>query len=220
MDMSLFTDPETFFQQRSENPGFFRPLGIVFLAAIVSIGGGLLVYQVLSTKVPLIFLIFQAGGTIFGFFITFIIWVVLAIVFYLISIAVGGEGSLGDTLKLTGWGFVPQIIGGIINTVAYYIALQATEVPSFPENLNPQNQAQIKEAVGKLMEFTLSLAAHPAIQIAGIIGILILIWQLVIWVFAVKSARDLTTRGAAISVGIPVGLYLLFQTYSLATSLL
>lgn len=217
MDTSLLTDPETFFQQRSENPGLLRPLAIVLLAAIFSIGGSILLYQALSTELPLFFLIFQAGGIIVGFFFTFVVWIFLAIVFYVISIVVGGEGSLGDTLKLTGWGFVPRIISGIITTIAYYIALQATEVPSFPENIDIQNQAQAEAALNAVFEFQTAIYTHPAVRVASVIAILLLIWQLVLWVFAVKSTRDLTIRGAAISVGIPVGLYILYQIYSLLT---
>lgn len=219
MDTSLLTDPETFFQQRSENPGLLRPLVVVFLAAIASIGSSVLLVQTLSTELPAFFIIFQAGGVIFGFFGQFIAWVIFTILFYLISIAVGGEGSLGDTFKLTGWGFVPAIIGGIISTIAYYIALQATEVPSFPENITLQNQQQIAEAGRELTEFTIAISTHPAIQISAVIGILLLIWQIVIWVFGVKEARDLTTRKAVIAVGIPAGLYLLIRLYSLIIGL-
>jgi hypothetical protein len=220
MDTSLLTDPETFFQQRSENPGLLRPLVVVFLAAIASIGASVVLIQTLSTELPALFVVFQAGGVIFGFFGQFIAWVIFTILFYLISIAVGGEGSLGDTFKLTGWGFAPAIIGGIINTITYYIALQATEVPSFPEDLNLQNQQQVIEASEEMTEFIVAVTTHPAVRVATAIGILLLIWQIVIWVFGVKEARDLTTRGAVISVGFPAGLYLLFRLYSLITSLI
>jgi hypothetical protein len=102
MDTSLFTDPDTFFQRRSENPGLFRPLIIVFLAAIASAGTLTVLFQTLSGEVP---------GTILGgiavlmflrFIRQFFAWIVFAIVFYLISIAVDGDGSHGDTFKLIG----------------------------------------------------------------------------------------------------------------------
>jgi hypothetical protein len=215
MDTSLLTDPESFFQQRSENPGLLRPLIIVFVAMIASAAGLLILFRTLLGEVPSVIAVGLAAPVIGAFIGPFLVWILLTIVFYLISIAVGGDGSLGDTFKLAGWGFVPQILSGIISAVATYIALQSVTIPQFPQSIDFQNTDQIQEVSNTLAEFMLALDNQTIVLIASVIGILLLIWQFVIWVFALKHARDLTTRGAIISVGIPVGLYILYSIYML-----
>lgn len=216
MDTSLFTDPETFFRRRSENPGLLRPLIIVFVAALVSAGSFILIFQTLSGAAPGFLLIGIAVTMLLLFVSQFFAWIVFTIVFYLITIAVDGDGSLGDTFKLTGWGFVPQILFGVISIITTYISLQSTEIPSFSQSIDPQNIEQISEATRKLGEFL--TVVNDDLAILAVLSVLFLLWQLVIWLFAVKHARDLTTRGAVISVGIPVGLYFLYQLYGLLTS--
>ncbi|RZN31210.1 MAG: hypothetical protein EF813_12555 [Methanosarcinales archaeon] len=44
-----------------------------------------------------------------------------------------------------------------------------------------------------------------------ILGITILLWSANIWIFAVKHARNLSARNALITVGAPVGLYLIYN---------
>lgn len=136
----------------------------------------------------------------------------LAIVFYLFSLAVGGEGSLGDTFKLNGWGFVPAIVAGIVTAIGQFVALQSVGVPDLPENLNEETAQQFTQA---LAEFTSALQSQPAVRIATLLAVLLTIWQAVIWVYATRHARNLSVRRAAIAVGIPVGLLVLFNLYSL-----
>jgi hypothetical protein len=96
--------------------------------------------------------------------------------------------------------------------------VQATEIPTFAQNIDIQDQQQLSEASSKLTEYQSAIDSHLAVRITVVLGLLFLIWQLVIWVFAVKHARDLTTRGGVISVAIPVGLYLLYRIYNLLTA--
>lgn len=210
---NVLTDPNESFRQRAENPGLLRPLGIVFLAAVAAVIGPLLTYQTfVAAGAPPLALLSQAAGIIFAFFGQFVGWVVLAIVFYLLSIAVGGNGSLGDTFELNGWGFVPAIIAGIISAIARFIALQSVAVPDLPQNFNQQTATEFVEA---LSSFQTAIASQPAVRIAAVVAIVLLVWQGVIWMYATKHARDLSLRGAAITVWIPVGLYVLFRLYNL-----
>ncbi|WP_243669942.1 YIP1 family protein [Methanoculleus chikugoensis] len=57
----------------------------------------------------------------------------------------------------------------------------------------------------------------PLARIAGIVGILFMIWSANIWIFGMKYARNLSTRDAVLTVGIPVGgLYILYMLITLA----
>lgn len=215
MTANVLTDPDTFFRERAENPGLFRPLGIVFLAAIAAALPLLVVYQAfVAAGAPALAVIGQAAGIIIAFFGQFIVWGIFAIVFYLISILVGGRGSLGDTFKLNGWGFAPAILAGIVAAIGRFIALQNVAVPDLPQELNQQTVQEFAEA---LTNFTLAIQSQTAVQIATVIIILLTIWQGIIWMYATKHARNLSLRGAIISVWIPVGLLVLFSIYNLLT---
>lgn len=52
--------------------------------------------------------------------------------------------------------------------------------------------------------------ADPSMKIASILGIIFTLWSANIWIFGVKYARDLSLRNAVITVGIPIGLGLLY----------
>lgn len=212
---NVITDPDESFRKRAENPGLLRPLGIVFLAAIASVLAPLLTYrEFVAAGAPPLASLSLAGSVVFGFFGQFVAWIIFALVFYLLSIAVGGEGSLGDTFKLNGWGFAPAIFAGIISAIAQFIALQNVSVPDLPQNLNSENAAEFTEA---LVSFQTAIQSQAAVRIAALIAIVLLIWQGIIWMHATKHARNLSSRGAAIAVWIPVGLLVLSQLYNLLT---
>jgi hypothetical protein len=52
-------------------------------------------------------------------------------------------------------------------------------------------------------------------QIAMIISMVFLLWSANIWIFGMQHARKLSPRDAALSVGIPVVLYILYMVYSI-----
>lgn len=212
---NVITDPNASFRNRSDNPGLLRPLGIVFLAALASIIAPLLTYRAfVAAGAPAIATFSFAGGVIGAFFSQFIAWIIFSLVFYLLSIAVGGSGSLGDTFKLNGWGFVPAILAGIVTAIGQLIALQNTTVPDLPQTFNQQTATAFFEA---MTEFQAAIQSDPAVRIATLIAILLTVWQGIIWLYATKQARDLSFRGAAITVGIPVGLLVVFSLYGLLT---
>jgi hypothetical protein len=119
-----------------------------------------------------------------------------------------GEGSLKRTLEVTGYGLLPQVFGGIIGAVFSYQVISNLTIPSIT---NPE---QITEALESL---TALIVADPLTQIAGLLGILFILWSANIWIFGLKYARNLSTRDAVLTVGIPVGLYLAYQIYTLIT---
>ena len=62
---------------------------------------------------------------------------------------------------------------------------------------------------------TTGMLSDPLTPISGIVGILFLIWSANIWIFGMKYARNLSTRNAVLTVGIPVGLYILVNLVTL-----
>ncbi|HOI13290.1 MAG TPA: Yip1 family protein [Methanoculleus sp.] len=142
------------------------------------------------------------GGIIGGFFT----WVAFGIVFYLVSMLFVGDGDLKRTLEFTGYGLLPQVFGGIIGAIFSYqlISNLTLSTASRPEDI-----AVVVEAL------TNAMLADPLTKIIGIVSILFLIWSANIWVFGMKYARNLSTRNALLTVGIPVGLYILINLVTL-----
>lgn len=134
-------------------------------------------------------------------------WFIYSFVFYLVSMFFKGRGDLKRTVEFTGYGLLPQVFGGIIGTYFSYRLLSGLNVPPMT---NPEQIAEFSE------NLTAVLATDPLAQIAGLVSILFMVWSANIWIFGMKHARNLSTRDAVLTVGIPVGLYILYMLITLA----
>lgn len=149
----------------------------------------------LSTAVTL-------GSVIVGLFGTFLYWIILAGIFYLISFLFHPDGSFKRTLEFVGYGFAPQILAGIVNLVVMYYIL-----PSVP--ISSQNPQLFSESFAQaLVNNPLSLAAETFVMLCFLLSANI-------WVFALVHARNMSTKNAILTIGVPVGLTLIYQVYSL-----
>lgn len=144
-----------------------------------------------------------AGGLIGGF----LTWIAYGIIFYIISMIFKGEGSLARTLEVTGYGFLPQIFGGIIGA---FISYQIISNLTIPIARTPEEITAVTE------NLTGMLVSDPLAQVAALVSIIFLIWSANIWIFGLKHARNLSMRDAILTVGIPVGLYILYTLITLA----
>jgi hypothetical protein len=206
MVIDLVTDPDSFFGSRAENPRLLVPFGIVLLAAILAAVAAYIVPNVAGqalqqaaqqqgqqfnqSTVQAVSSIFGTLTTVFSFIGAFISWIIYSIVFYLIArFAFSGDGSLGNTFAFTGWGFVPTVIGNIISVIAtYYVFAGVT----LPENA---------EAASEILT---QLQSDPALLVATLIGLVLLLWSGAIWMYAMRHLHDISLRNAAITVWIPV----------------
>ncbi len=137
----------------------------------------------------------------------FLMWIIYGVIFYVISMAFKGEGSLARTLEVTGYGLLPQIFSGIIGAILSY---QIIANLTLPVARTPEEITAVTENLAQIM------ATDPLAQIAGVVTILFLVWSANIWIFGMKHARNLSTRNAALTVGIPVGLYIIYLIIMLA----
>lgn len=112
-----------------------------------------------------------AAGIAIELVAPFIMWFLFAGAFYAISIFHGGVGSFKRVLEFTGYGFIPQIPSAIFNALI----------------------------INTLLPFLASLPQFTTYAIA-IIGLLLFLWSVAIWVFAVKHARNLSTQDALFTV--------------------
>jgi hypothetical protein len=150
-------------------------------------------------------------GAVFAFiFFILIWWIIMGGVFFAISAAFKGKGAFKRTLQAQGYGLIPQVFSGAISFLLslYYIPL--VKVPVLTSLTDP---TVITKATAQLLN---DPAMREYLQVTGLVTIIFLIWSANIWIFGMKHARELSLRNAAITVGIPVVIWII---YTLATAL-
>lgn len=143
---------------------------------------------------------------------TFIFWVVWAGVMYAFSFVFKGQGTFRRTLEFVGYGYLPQVFGTLITFVIALDYIPRIHVPQLSAAA-AQNPDLMAEAVKALMH---DPAMMELSQIAMIISMVFLLWSANIWIFGMQHSRKLSPRNAALCVGIPVVVYILYMVYSLA----
>ena len=215
--LKLISNPDEFFAElKQREPNLIYPILIVIVLAILaSVGQYLVVSKISQAFPPKIAKYLMVGayiGIVTSFFASFIVWLVVAVIFYAISSVFGGKGEFKRTLEFSAYGFVPNIIGSCITLpFTYHYISQAEIPPLIPESLgiealrNPEVMKSIMQA----------MFPTEAIYASAIVSLAILLWSLTIWTFALKHARELSLRNAFISVLIPTALHFIYQLWSI-----
>jgi hypothetical protein len=152
-----------------------------------------------------------AGILITVLITTLLFWLVFTGVFYILSGFFKGTGSFRQCLRITGYGFFPQIFGALISLIAALVYIPRVIVPQISQAAT-QDPQMIQDTFKALMH---DPAMMELTQVTSLISIVFLLWSANIWIFGIKHARNLTPRDAALSVGIPVIAYVLYITYNL-----
>ena len=214
---ALVTDPDSFFRYRAEHPRLLVAAGIVVvaavLAAIAAVPQANLTAQASTTAArsagqgvnrsvaDAVGAVFNVLSIVFAFVGIVIPWVLYAAAFYLIArLGFKGDGSFVGTLALTGWGFVPTIVVQIVKIAANYTVYAGETLPS--------GNAAARHALE-------TIQSDPVLVVASVVAILLLIWSGVLWTYAMDHHHNLSRRNAAITVGIPVAISLVFKLIGL-----
>jgi hypothetical protein len=207
----LLFRPDSFFESETQKPESFKLPGIiVVIGAVISAVSAFIVSettnQVLAQIPEISGMASLLGviGAIFAF-IFFIIfwWLIFSGIFYGISMAFSGKGDFKRTLETIGLGLVPVIIGLVISlfVALYYIPM--VEIPVIGSISDP---AAIQMAIAQLLQ-------DPAFSsyrlISTIISVIFLLWSANLWIFGMKHARNLSVRHAAVTVLVPVIIYII-----------
>lgn len=192
MIRDLFFHPDRFFRKR-DDLSVLLPALVLFLAGLASF---------LSTLVLLLAVPGDGGGmgtgpfvvlsTLFNAPIAFgwvlFQWLIYAVAFHALSSMLDGDGSLGETLKVTAWGFVPAVIAGLLNPVVRYLAYGSDSGVV---------------TIGFLRGFRDVVSGYPVLLLTAV-GIFFTLWQALIWTFGMRRTHRLSLRRALVVVGIPV----------------
>ncbi|MBN1133713.1 MAG: YIP1 family protein [Methanosarcinaceae archaeon] len=205
--LDVLTNPDQFFEKRMGKDIDLRiPAAIILVVGLVGAASAFIMLQKVIAGLPEEAASFASIGGIVGAFsaivVAFIQWLLYAGIFYLISSAFSGEGPFKRVLEFVAYGFIPTIVGSLISLVAMIQAFPAIEFSID----NPE----------LLQEMILS---NPLIQASSIIGIIFTIWSANIWIFALLHARNLSSKHALLTVGIPIGLFIAYSVYNLIGTL-
>ena len=178
---NVLTKPEQFFAELSARGASLKtPFVIVLIAAIVAAISNAMASGVMAPSFPR-----GAGASMYrsatirvirGFIVPFGSWLLCSGVFYGISRLFRGHGSFERVFEFVGYGFIPNIVGSVIELVVIMVV--------------PQNE----------LLFESFQQIHPLILVFSIIQLLLMLCTVIIWIFAVKQARNIGTKHAIITV--------------------
>jgi len=208
--------PDEFFSKiNTENESLKMPALIVLAGGIIAaiygyLMGGLSA-KMMAGIMPGMDAIILVSATVGALIMTFIIWLIAAVVFYLISSLFKGQGSFNRVLEVVGYGYLPQVAGSLITVVAAVIFIPGITVPTLTKAAL-EDPAMIEQVTKAFMH---DPAMMMLTQITTLISIVFMLWSAHIWIFGMKHARGLSPRDAAICVGVPIVFYVLYLTYNL-----
>jgi len=219
---TLVTDPNAFFRDRSERPSWKGPVLIVTFIAVLGVVSSIVQFRAtadLYTQMfadagegaeaaGTIFQVFQVVGMVIGFVVNYVVWVLIAAFFYVVSLVFDGTGEFATTLKLVGWGLVPSVVGSVFSLfiTVYRYEIEGVTVPT-------------EVTQESMQQFSQQISGGPLAALTGVLGIVFTLWSGVLWTFAMKHARQLTTRNAAITVALPVLVGIVVSLWSIINAL-
>jgi len=209
--LQVLLNPARFFEARMQDePSLKVPALIALVCGLIGAVSALMMADLTTTMLPAE--MEGLGGLMVAFSVAvafiggFLAWIIYGFIFHLISMVFKGQGSLNRTLEFTGYGLIPQVFGGIIGAIFSYYLLSGLTIPAM---------SSTEEIVAFSEYLATVLTTDPLAQVAGIVSILFLIWSANIWIFGMKYARNLSTRDAVLTVGIPVGIYVIYLIITL-----
>ncbi|MDD1702496.1 MAG: YIP1 family protein [Methanoregula sp.] len=215
--LDLLINPNRFFQNTLGDTEHLKiPAVIILLGAIIGAAygyfAGSLTASMMDSAMPGMGAFLIIAAVVGAFLGTFLFWIVWAGLFYLISRIFKGEGSFNRCLEVVGYGYVPQLIGGVVTLIAAVAYLPKVVVPQLT-SAALQDPALLTAATKSLMQDPAMLAYT---QIAAVVSIVFLLWSANAWIFGIRQARKLSMRDAAICVGAPVIVFVLYLAYTMA----
>jgi hypothetical protein len=189
--VSTVTNPDRFFGEEVPQDIRLSAL-VVLLAGVANMTGALaLVWASWET-------IRRGGGAVtvqyavsiaVGVGNVFVSWMLYAASFYALSAFFDGDGSFRRVVTYVAWGFVPTALAGLLRGGVITRRAAGAEFPDAPSELGP---------------FVQQLTAGPMFDMLAFVGIVCTVWSGFLWLFAVKHARDVSVRGAALTVVGPI----------------
>jgi len=129
---------------------------------------------------------------------------VITFVFHGISRFIGAHSEYGVLLRGTGWGMLPFAIGSGALGLGRYLALQSRDPCELMFDCSKGGIVELLEQVNALFEFANLASSSSTFQILFGVFTLCYLIATYVWYVTLDRSSNLTSLGAAVSVGIPV----------------
>lgn len=200
----LVRRPATFFAEGSSRPSLVGPTlvalaigfsGVVRLLMILDLLGGVVPG---FSGTPLVYAIGQLAvsapqslvlASVLTLSFSFLGWLLVAVVVYVVSLYFGPEGSLRRLVAFLGWGQVPTLVAASAATLYFLWAfLTAPEITT---------QAGASEWLRSMF---MNNPVRNAIDLAAVP---IAVWTAYLWLLAAEHGLELSRRRALVCVALP-----------------
>lgn len=202
--LEVLSDPGGFFEGKIKEEIDLKPpyavIGTVTLLTLIN--AFILMRELMGNLLSDVPTIVQLIVITLGLMVTMasgmIVWLMISGLFYVFSWLLAGQGKFTRVLEFVAYGFLPFIFSSAISMV---LMISMCSFSDFAMN-DPQ-------AIEKAM------LKSPYMIVSNAISIILALWSANIWVFAMIHSRSLSIKNAMITVGIPIGLYLIYMLYTL-----
>ncbi|AAB90742.1 Yip1 family protein [Archaeoglobus fulgidus] len=147
----------------------------------------------------------QLVSTFLGFFAT---WLIIAAVMHGLSAFFDGRGEFRRTFEFAGYGFMLSLLG---SAVTIPVSLKYVEEATIP-TIDLQELSANPEILVK------SLVSHfpdSYVYSAIFLNLAVTAWSFLIWTFALKNARNVELKQAAVCAAIPTAIFGVYQVMAL-----
>lgn len=163
-----------------------------------------------------IFAVISVMAAVFSVPMAFVYWGVAAFGLYLVSSIFSRTGSIWHTITATAWGMIPLVVCDAIQVPVFLLYRNVMAVTISPEfvNLTLNGHAAGSPPLSSMSSAELAkyISFNPAFHEYSIVSFLVFAIGLLgcswFWFNALQHTRSLTPRQAAISVLVPVVLFL------------
>jgi len=199
----IILSPKSFFDDLSGQPESLRmPFLIISILGLISGITAAIVSQKTAALLPAEAQ-FMAGilpviGFVGAVIMTYIIWLLWSVAFFVISSLLKGEGSFKRMMEIVGYGSVPQIIGGIFSAIITINYMSGLDIRPISDPM-------------QIEAYTQTLMTDPMMTMAAVLAIIFLLWSANIWIFGVMRCRKLDLKKAAITVTLPIIVYIILS---------
>lgn len=134
-----------------------------------------------------------------------LLWGILTTVFYLAAKLLGARVRFGRLLKLTGIGFIPFVLTGLVWSIGYYLAFQDLTVPDVRVGVLGSE----REALAAL---SAEATADPALVGATVVGCLLALVAVYFWGLAIDYSSNIDSRRTSwLIAAVPAIAYVLYS---------
>lgn len=137
---------------------------------------------------------------VYYFFEPFLMWVIFALILFVLGVIYGGQPFMGYLLRVLPWGMIPMLVGSLLWSYGRYRALLGVSPPELAFS-------GVGREVNHVNQYLAKVSGDPELVQFMAVGTLFLVVTWYIWTLGVEYANDMSRRRAALSAGFLVVVY-------------